>query len=221
MRVDAKTSTIRVRGAGIDAWIFHSIFSPSSFSFFIYTVALTLHLRARASEFSRPALVEAAGPTSARGASRRARARPRATRSTSSDATRARARATRRASSARRARARARADDGDPIFKKRRRYPTMTSASIARLRPTSTSASRRDGGDESDARRRASNGARARASARDGDANDRGTRTAGRGTRGARISARRRDGDGGDARGRGVELGLDERDRGRRKRSGA
>ena len=89
----------------------------------------------------------------------------------------------------------------------------MTSASIARLRPTSTSASRRDVGARARQATRANGartGARTRATATRtiGDA-DGGTRDAGRADK--RETTRRDDG---DARGRGVELGLDERDRG-------
>ena len=67
----------------------------------------------------------------------------------------------------------------------------MTSASIARLRPTSTSASRRDVGARARQGTRA-NGARTRANARTATRTI-GDATAGRGTRDARISARRRD----------------------------
>ena len=73
----------------------------------------------------------------------------------------------------------------------------MTSASIARLRPTSTSASRRDGGDESDARRRArtarerarGRGRRRRERSRDADG---GTRDAGRADKRETTRRRRR-----------------------------
>lgn len=211
MRVDAKTSTIRVRGAGIDAWIFHSLFSPSVSHFLFILLNCSLYPTVRISPTTRFSRRRARRPLGAR--------RSRARRAAPHTPARPR-RARRRPATTTDARSTARPRLARPNARGERSIRSLKSAIAIRHdvgvdRATSTDvherveARRRRESAPGDARERRAN-ARERA---DGDANDRGRDG---GTRDARRADKRETTrrDDGDARGRGVELGLDERDRG-------